>query len=482
MGSKHQHLHVAFFPFMAHGHMIPTLDLAKLFAARNVKTTIITTPLNVPTFTKAIEKRNKTKTGPIINLEIFTLPAQEAGLPEGCENIKQAMALGLLPSLFKAGGMLREQLERFLETNKPNCLVADMFFPWATESARKFNIPRIVFHGMGFLPLCAKEIERVYKPFKTVSSDDETVVLPLLPHEVKLTRLQVQKEEWGDDDNEVNRRWRRVKESEVESYGVIVNSFYELEPEYADFFRKELGRRAWHVGPVSLCNRATEDKAERGKQAVVNEQECLKWLNSKKRASVVYICFGSIAHYPAAQLHEIAKALEGSRQNFIWVVGNGDHGKGEGWLPRGFEQRTEGQGMIIRGWAPQVLILEHEAVGAFVTHCGWNSTLEGISAGVPMVTWPFFAEQFYNEKLVTQILKIGVQVGAKKWSRMPSIEDVISQDAIEKALTEIMGEKGEEMRNRAKQLKKLAWKAVEDGGSSYNDLTALIDELRDYQA
>ena len=74
----------------------------------------------------------------------------------------------------------------------------------------------------------------------------------------------------------------------------------------------------------------------------------------------------------------------------------------------------EGKGLIIRGWAPQFLILDHEPVGGFVTHCGWNSILEGVTAGVPMVTWPMSGEQFYNEKLVTQVLEIGIGVSAQK--------------------------------------------------------------------
>ena len=74
----------------------------------------------------------------------------------------------------------------------------------------------------------------------------------------------------------------------------------------------------------------------------------------------------------------------------------------------------KGKGLIIRGWAPQVLILDHEAVGGFMTHCGWNSTIESIAAGVPMVTWPLYAEQFCNEKLVKDVLKIGVDVGRKR--------------------------------------------------------------------
>ncbi|KAL2926575.1 Scopoletin glucosyltransferase [Bienertia sinuspersici] len=470
MGGEPQQLHVVLFPFMAHGHMIPTLDIARLFAARGVKTTIITTHANAPTFTTIIEKHNNNKSeAPIINLELFEFHAQEAGLPQGCENLEQALGPGIMDRFIKATELLREQLEQLLEKVKPNCLVADMFFPWATESAAKFSIPRLVFHGTSFFSLCVAEVIRVYEPFKSVSSDEEMVVLPSLPHEVGLTRLQLSEDLRKEEETESKRRASMIKESELTSYGVIVNSFYELEPEYADFFRKDLGRKAWHIGPVSLNNRTIDEKAQRGKQASINEHECLKWLNSKKPYSVIYICFGSTAHLIPQQLHEIAAALEACGQDFIWVVRNED------CLPSGMADK----GLIIRGWAPQVLILEHEAVGAFLTHCGWNSTLEGIAAGVQMITWPVFAEQFYNEKLVTKILKIGIPVGAKKWTVAPSAEDVIPRNEIEKAFREIMeGVEAEERRQRAKEYKELAWKAIEEGGSSYTDLTALINELK----
>ncbi|TKY59060.1 UDP-glucose flavonoid 3-O-glucosyltransferase 7 [Spatholobus suberectus] len=151
----------------------------------------------------------------------------------------------------------------------------------------------------------------------------------------------------------------------------------------------------------------------------------------------------------------------------------------EEWLPdEGFEKRIEGKGLIIRGWAPQVLIFEHEAIGAFVTHCGWNSTLEAVVAGVPMVTCPVGAEQFYNEKLVTEVLKIGVPVGVKKWGRWPFIGDSnVKWDAVEKAVKMVMTEGVEEMRNRAKVLAQMARRAVEEGGSSDSNLDALVVEL-----
>lgn len=128
-----------------------------------------------------------------------------------------------------------------------------------------------------------------------------------------------------------------------------------------------------------------------------------------------------------------------------------------------------------------MLILEHQAIGAFVTHCGWNSILEGVSSGVPMITWPVSAEQFYNEKLVTDILRTGVAVGSKQWASFVDVkkEASVKREAIEKAVTLVMvGDAAEEMRSRARTLGEMAKRAVEESGSSFSDLTALIEELR----
>ncbi|MED6203317.1 UDP-glycosyltransferase, partial [Stylosanthes scabra] len=107
--------------------------------------------------------------------------------------------------------------------------------------------------------------------------------------------------------------------------------------------------------------------------------------------------------------------MEATNKPFIWVIRDGKHLQElENWIKEeGFEERNKDKGLIIRGWAPQVLILSHPAIGGFVTHCGWNSTLEGITAGVPMITWPLFADQFLNEKLVTHVLKVGVSLGVE---------------------------------------------------------------------
>lgn len=120
-----------------------------------------------------------------------------------------------------------------------------------------------------------------------------------------------------------------------------------------------------------------------------------------------------------------------------------------------------------------MLILDHQATGGFLTHCGWNSLLEGVASGLPMVTWPVGAEQFYNEKLVTQVLKTGVSVGVQKMIQV--VGDFISREKVERAVREVMV--GEERRKRAKELAEMAKNAVKEGGSSDLELDKLMEEL-----
>ncbi|XP_055815877.1 scopoletin glucosyltransferase [Solanum dulcamara] len=468
-------LHFFFFPMMAQGHMIPTLDMAKLVASRGVKATIITTPLNESVFSKAIE-RNK-HLGIEIEIRLIKFPAVENDLPEDCERLDRIPSDDKLPNFIKAVAMMKESLEQLIEECRPNCLVSDMFLPWTTESAAKFNIPRIVFHGTSYFALSANDSIRRNKPFKNVSSDSEIFVVPDLPHEIKLTRTQLSPFEQSDEETGMSRLVKAVRESDSKSYGVIFNSFYELESDYVEHYTKVVGRKNWAIGPLSLCNRDIVDKAERGRDSSIDIHECLKWLDSKKSSSIVYVCFGSVANFTTSQMQELAMGLEASGQDFIWVVRTDN----EDWLPEGFEERAKRKGLIIRGWAPQVLILDHEAIGAFVTHCGWNSMLEGISAGLPMVTWPVFAEQFFNEKLVTEVMRTGAGVGSVQWNRTAS--EGVKREAIAKAIKRVMvSEEAEGFRSRAKSYKEMARQAIEEGGSSYTGWTALLRDISSYSS
>ncbi|XP_062090560.1 UDP-glucose flavonoid 3-O-glucosyltransferase 7-like [Humulus lupulus] len=476
--TKARQLHVFFFPFMAQGHTMPTMDMAKLFASRGLKATIVTTSYYAQNFSKTIEK-SRAFLGTQVEVLTIKIPCSEVGLPEGIESVHMVSSPENRLKFFEACGKLRPQLDHLLKRHRPDCLVADTFFPWAPNVAAESGIPTLIFHSTGYFSLCASLCVFLYRPQTKVSSDSEPFIIPNLPDQIELTRDKLPVDFLREDlETEFSSLYKATRKMEMGgSYGVLVNSFYELESAYVDHYRKVLGVKSWQIGPLCLYN-----KRAREAESSVDRHECLKWLDSKTPNSVIYMSFGSVANFNDEQLMEIATGLEASGKLFIWVVKREKkEGVKEEWLPEGFEGRMKGRGLIVRGWVPQVSILEHVAVGGFMTHCGWNSTLEGVSAGVPMVTWPIAAEQFYNEKLVTQVLRVGVEVSAKKFVRM--VGDNVKREAIEKAVRRVMeGEEAEQMRSRVKGLAELAKRAVEEGGSSCLDLNKLIEELTQHRS
>ncbi|KAI3876045.1 hypothetical protein MKX03_026281 [Papaver bracteatum] len=442
---SHQHqLHVFIFPATAPRHLIPMINIAKLFAARGVKTTIVSTPLHAITLSKIIN--HDRLSGLDIYIQTIPFPAVEVGFPEGTESVNQLTSPDMIPKFF--------------------------------FGSAKFGIPRLIFHGINIFCQCVDESLRINKPFESITDDKESFLVPDLPDKIEMTKSQVPQHIIGD--SMFSALMEKIRESEQKSYGVLVNSFYELEPAYADYYKNVMGIRSWQIGPLSIQNNdSTLDKAN---ESSIEEHSVLKWLDSKKPNSVIYVSFGSMSKLPNDQLTEIATGLEDSGCSFIWVVRKMNKDDDEKFLPEGLEERIEGKGLIIREWAPQVLILEHPAVGGFMTHCGWNSILEGITAGVPMITWPMFAEQFYNEKLVTQVLKIGIQVGAGEWNGWVETENVsVKKEKISKAVTQLMSDDGaenKEMRKRVTELGEKAKRAVKEDGSSYVQFTALIEELK----
>ncbi|KAL0320541.1 UNVERIFIED_CONTAM: Scopoletin glucosyltransferase [Sesamum radiatum] len=164
----------------------------------------------------------------------------------------------LLPKFFEALALLQEPAEELLQELSPDCLIADMFLPWTADSAAKFGIPRLVFHGTSCFALCLLEQMYLHKPYKNVSSDSEPFVVPNLPDEFTFTRTQVPDFLEGNN-NQFAKLREQMRESEGRSYGVVFNSFYELESAYADHYKTVLGRRAWHIGPYS-CATTPEQK------------------------------------------------------------------------------------------------------------------------------------------------------------------------------------------------------------------------------
>jgi hypothetical protein len=237
--------------------------------------------------------------------------------------------------------------------------------------------------------------------------------------------------------------------------------------------------KVWTVGPVSLYHHGAATLASRGDRApAIGAAECLRWLDGKEPGSVVYVSFGSIAQASPKQLVELGLGLEASGHPFIWVVRNAG---GYDETVRAFlgelEARVAGRGLLVRGWAPQAAILSHAAVGGFVSHCGWNSTLEAIAAGLPLVTWPHFTDQFLNEKMAVEVLDIGVSVGVKEPLMFQARNEIlVGRGVVEKAVRDIMGggEEAERRRQRARELAAKARAAVQEGGSSHANLLDLV--------
>ncbi|CAH2059013.1 unnamed protein product [Thlaspi arvense] len=476
-------LHFVLFPFMAQGHMIPMVDIARILAQRGATVTIVTTAHNAARFKNVLGRA--IQSGLPVRLEHVKFPSQEAGLPEGQENVDSLDSLELLVPFFKAVNMLEDPVMKLIEDMKPrpSCLISDFCLPYTSKIAKKFNIPKIVFHGVScFCLLCMHIIHGNSEIIEAVKSDKEYFLVPGFPDRVEFKKPQVTVVTNANGD------WNKILDEQVEadntSYGVVVNTFQELEDAYVKDYKEARGGKVWSIGPVSLCNKVGADKAERGNKAGIDQDECIKWLDSKEEGSVLYVCLGSICNLPLIQLKELGLGLEESQRPFIWVIRSWEKYDelGEWILESGFEERTKERGLLIKGWSPQLLILSHSSVGGFLTHCGWNSTLEGITSGVPLITWPLFGDQFCNQKLVVQVLKAGVAVGVEEVMKFGDEEKIgvlVDKERVKNAVEELMGESDDakERRRRAKELGALAHNAVEEGGSSHSNITFFLQDI-----
>jgi UDP-glucosyl transferase 73C len=470
---------------MAPGHLLPMVDMAKLLARRKVKVTIITTPLNSIQFKASIDR--EIQLGSQIQIVNIKFPNVESGIPEGCESVDTLPSMDLMSNFYIALCKLKNPLENIFENLRPipNCVISDKHITCVAEIAMKFKVSRIIFDGTNcFHLLCNHNLRNLNGRIP----NEGNFFVPGMPDQIELRKCQLPGLFNPGENKKLNSFREEVREIEKYSYGIVVNSFEELEEEYVKEYKRVSGYKVWCVGPVSLCNNDKLDKVERGKKIInlndESENKILNWLDLWPSNSVIYVCLGSLNRATPQQLKEVGLGLEATKRPFIWVL-RGAYGKDEmdKWLiEEGFEERVKNRGFLIKGWAPQVLILSHKAIGVFLTHCGWNSTLEGICGGVPLVTFPMFAEQFYNEKVVVQVVKNGVSLGAQSAVHLGEEEKfcvVVKKENVRDAIEKVMGEgeENEKIRERARKYADLAKDALEEGGSSYHNMTRLIEDI-----
>ncbi|KAL6190209.1 hypothetical protein ACLB2K_036607 [Fragaria x ananassa] len=255
----------------------------------------------------------------------------------------------------------------------------------------------------------------------------------------------------------------------TDSWGCVFNSFQDLEGEYLDHLKRRMGHnRVYGVGPLSLI----DGGLDRGNLNTGSGGDVMAWLDGCPDGSVLYVGFGSQKLLDSKQMEALASGLELSGVRFVWTVKTGSAQEtkdGYGVVPEGFEERVAGRGWIVKGWSPQVLILGHQAVGGFVSHCGWNSVLEAIAGGVLLLGWPMEADQYVNAKLLVEDMGVAIQVceGASGVPDPTQLGNVIAES--------LSGHSAQKV--RAKELRDKAFLAVSDGGSSVRDLDELVKEL-----
>ena len=464
--------------------MLPMIDLATILAQHNVIVTVVTTPHNASRFSQTFARASES--GLQLRLAQLQFPSKDAGFPEGCENFDMLPSMGMAYSFFSAASMLlQEPAERLFEelTPKPNCIISDVGLPYTSHIATKFNIPRISFYGVSCFCLMWQLNMETSKILDSIATDSEYFAIPGIPHKIEVTKAQTPAY--------TNAKWTefvdKMAVAEMAAYGTVMNSFEELEPPYAREYKKARNGKLWCVGPVSLRNKGHLDKAQRGNKVSIDEQHCMEWLDLHEPRAVIYVCLGSMCNLTPLQLIELGMALEEYNRPFIWVIRERNQTEElNKWIKEsGFEDRIKGHSLLILGWAPQVLILSHPSIGGFLTHCGWNSTLEAICAGVPMLTWPLFGDQFFNERFVVQILRVGVSVGVQSpvnWGDEEETGVLVKKEDVQRAIEELMDEKNEseERRERAKELAEMATRAVEEGGSSHLNVTLLIQDIMEH--
>ncbi|URD99602.1 UDP-glucoronosyl and UDP-glucosyl transferase [Musa troglodytarum] len=267
-----------------------------------------------------------------------------------------------------------------------------------------------------------------------------------------------------------------------EAKGIIINTFAELER--GPLTAIEEGqcapdRPAPLVHPIGPILAVEEDTGKPGGE----KHECVKWLDSQPPASVVFLCFGSMGSFDVPQVREIAAALERGDRRFLWCLRTTSAGKirasvdatPKDVLPEGFLERTAGRGLVWAEWAPQAAILAHRAVGGFVTHCGWNSALESLWYGVPMLGWPRYAEQHLNAFQLVKVLGVAVELKVDRKSG-----NFVTAEEVERGVRCLMDgcEEGNRVRAKAKEMSLASRKATEKGGSSHGGLEKLAEEIK----
>ncbi|KAM3258159.1 hypothetical protein ACQJBY_050103 [Aegilops geniculata] len=473
--------HAVFFPFPAQGHVKPALQLAKLLhRCHGFQVTFVHTEHN--------RRRLLRSRGPgaLDGVPGFLFAAVPDGLPPSEADVSQDMGAllsttealvppfrSLVSGLLPPAPCVISDVEHVLYASKEMGLPCVTFW---TSSAFAFmacqQCQRLV--DMGIVPL--KEAEQIRNGYL-----DDTVLdwVPGMPKDIRLRDFPSLIRTTDPDDAMLKMLLRSMACHRTTPSAVIFHTFDEIDRE-AMAAMSTILPPIYAVGPLPLL---LDQVAGNGSDSAVVTLEsnlsrenhaCLEWLKARRPNSVLYVSFGSVATLTSDQLVEFAWGLANSKKDFLWVIRNDQVNNGDddpaaaAVLPPEFLEETKARSHVT-SWCPQEAVLRHEATGAFLTHCGWNSVLESISAGVTMLCWPFGADQYTNARYVCSEWRVGMEIGGGD----------VKRDEVEAAIREVMdgGDKGKEMKRMAMEWKEKAAVAALPGGPSWVNLEKVVDEV-----
>ncbi|XP_048133760.1 UDP-glycosyltransferase 91C1-like [Rhodamnia argentea] len=429
-GQSKRNLHIAMFPWLAHGHFTPFLELSKFLSLHGHSISFLSTPKNIARLTQT-----HPKLPPSIRLVSLPMPLVD-NLPSSAESTFD-LDIDSVPYLKKAYDLLEPALTGFLSGGRVDCVIHDFASHWLPRAATQLGVSSVFFStinatSLAFLGPPSELISgRYHKP------EDLTCVPEWIPYEsTACFRL-----------HEVLRH-RRCMDEEISDFCrlghvvdgcdfVIVRSCHEFESEPLSLLPEIYQKPVIPIGLVTPAIREDEGHDHEKWRALKG------WLDTKREKSALYIALGTEVILSSELMNELASGIEKSGLPFVWVVRNCP-------VPAGFEERVSDRGFVWAGWAPQTRILAHEAIGGFLTHCGWNSTIEALSRGRPLV---LFSGGSSDQGLMARFLhekRVGFEVPRNK------ADGSFTGDVVAESIRRVMAEpEGEPIRANAWAMKEV---------------------------
>ncbi|KAI4295704.1 hypothetical protein L6164_035721 [Bauhinia variegata] len=379
-----------------------------------------------------------------------------------------------LPQLEKLGKqLLPRMLHVHAQLNRPvSCLINNPFIPWVSEVAESLGLPSAMLWVQSCA--CFSAYYHYYHKILPFPSETEPEIDAQLPFMPLLRYDEIPSFLHPTTPYPFLRRAIMGQFKNLEKpFCVLMDTFQELERDNIEYMSKISPIKT--VGPLFKNPKAPNSSAVRGD--LLKADDCIEWLNSKPPSSVVYVSFGTVVYLSQEQINEIAYGILDSGVSFLWVMKppHEDSGLVPRVVPEGFLEKAWEKGKVVQ-YSPQEQVLAHPSVACFVTHCGWNSSMEALTSGMPLVAFPQWGDQVTNAKYLVDVFKVAVRMCR---GEAANADELIKREEVYKCLLEAtVGPKAEEIRQNALKYKAAAEGAVAEGGSSDRNIQEFVDEVR----